>query len=63
MTQEGKPLPSGRRVVVGNQPPLVSDPWELGPAVISPLANCLKKTRNARIKEWNPKRGVIMRNQ
>lgn len=62
MTQEDKPLPSGGRVV-GNQSPPVSNPQELGPAVVSPLANCLKKTRNARIKEWNPKRGIIMRNQ
>lgn len=62
MTQEGKPLPSGRRVL-GTQPPPVPNPTshsrrprvhhlaqEWRSAV--PLANCLKKEdQDARMKE------------
>lgn len=61
MTQEGKPLPCGRRAY--SQPPPVPNPsstaggteesnlaQEWGPAVVSPLA-LKSKIRNARVKE------------
>lgn len=62
MTQEGKPLPCGRRVLSTQAPPVpnpsstaggtegshLSQEW--GPAVVSPLA-LKSKTRNARMKE------------
>lgn len=72
MTQQGKPLPSDRKVD-GHTPLLVPNPssqskrhrnTSLGTGIGGHLPSALKrKTRGARMKEWNPKGGNIMSNQ